>query len=43
MSQAVRVELRQKSSGTGKLIVEFADPKTRRDVAIEAIKKAVEG
>jgi len=41
-TKAVRVELRQKSSGTGKLIVEFADPKTR-DAAIEAIKKAVEG
>ncbi len=40
-ARPVRVELQQKSSGAGKLIVEFADPKAR-DAVIEAIKRAVE-
>ncbi|MGO9634796.1 MAG: hypothetical protein ACLPX1_13005 [Steroidobacteraceae bacterium] len=41
-ARPVRVDLQQKSSGAGKLIVEFADPKTR-DAVVEAIKGAVEG
>ncbi len=39
---SVRVELQQKASGAGKLIVEFDDPATR-DAVIEGIKGAVEG
>jgi len=41
-TKSVRVELQQKSSGAGKLIVEFADP-AGRDAVIEGIKGAVEG
>ncbi len=41
-TKSVRVELQQKSSGAGKLIVEFTDPKAK-DAMVEAIKRAVEG
>jgi ParB family chromosome partitioning protein len=40
-TKAVHVQLQQKASGTGKLIVEFSDGKAR-DALIEAIKSAVE-
>ena len=40
-TKSVHVQLHQKSSGAGKLIVEFSDPKAK-DAVIEAIKKAVE-
>jgi hypothetical protein len=39
---SVRVELQQKATGTGKLIVEFKDAKTR-DAVLAAIKGAAEG
>jgi ParB family chromosome partitioning protein len=38
----VQVELHQKSSGSGKLIVEFADAKVR-DAIVEGIRSAIEG
>ena len=41
-TKSVRVELQQKASGAGKLIVEFDDPATM-DAVIEGIKGAVEG
>jgi len=40
-TSSVRVELQQKSSGAGKLIVEFQDS-AARDALVEALKKAVE-
>jgi len=40
-TQAVRIELHQKSTGSGKLIVEFADAESR-DAIVEAIKSVVE-
>ncbi len=40
-TRSVRVELQQKASGAGKLIVDFTDP-TARDAVLEALKKAVE-
>lgn len=40
-TKSVRVELQQKSSGAGKLIVEFKDSETR-DALVDAIKGAVE-
>ncbi len=40
-TKSVRVDLHQKASGAGKLIVEFTDP-AARDAVIEALKKAVE-
>lgn len=36
----VRVQLQQKSAGSGKLIVEFADP-SARDTIVAAIKAAI--
>jgi len=39
-TKSVRVELQQKSSGAGKLIVEFKDSETR-DALVDAIKRAV--
>ena len=41
-TKSVRVELQQKASGAGKLIVEFANS-AARDAVIEGIKGAVEG
>ena len=40
-TKSVRVELQQKASGAGKLIVEFADS-AARDAVIEGIKGAVD-
>ena len=37
---AVRVQLQQKSAGSGKLIVEFADT-SARDAIVAAIKAAI--
>jgi ParB family chromosome partitioning protein len=41
-TKSVQVELHQKSSGSGKLIVDFADAKVR-DAIVEAIRSAIEG
>jgi len=38
---AVRVELQQRASGRGKVVVEFEDAETR-DLVLEAVRKAVE-
>ena len=40
-TKSVRVELQQKASGAGKLIVEFADPEAT-DAIVAAIKKVVQ-
>jgi hypothetical protein len=40
-TKAVHVQLQQKASGKGKLIVEFGDSATR-DAVIEAIKAVLE-
>jgi ParB-like chromosome segregation protein Spo0J len=41
-TQSVHVQLQQKASGKGKLIVEFSDAKTR-DAIVAAIKGAADG
>jgi len=41
-TKSVRVQLRQKASGKGKLIVAFSDGRSK-DAIVEAIRKAVEG